>query len=102
MTFAANWRALRPPEDPAVRFYVNERLVHRASFRLVPPRNTGEIEILFADIHGAFCPLGTKRMGECPINPVSPALANAIAGAASVSVRALPCTPDQIHRPIFE
>ena len=41
-------------------------------------------------------------MGECPINPVAPALANAISDATGVRVRALPFTPDRIYRPIFE
>jgi CO/xanthine dehydrogenase Mo-binding subunit len=58
--------------------------------------------VLFADTHDAFGPLGAKGMGECPINPVAPALANALADATGVRARALPFTPDRIYRPIFE
>ena len=34
-------------------------------------------EIYFADTHDTIGPLGAKAQGECPINPVAPALANA-------------------------
>ena len=59
-------------------------------------------EVLFADTHDAFGPLGAKGMGECPINPVAPALANALEDATGVRFRELPFTPDRIYRPIFE
>ena len=47
-------------------------------------------------------PLGAKGMGECPINPVAPALANALEDATGVRFRDLPFRPDLIYRPIFE
>ncbi|MDQ3412730.1 MAG: molybdopterin-dependent oxidoreductase, partial [Chloroflexota bacterium] len=59
-------------------------------------------EVYFADTHDTLGPLGAKGMGECPINPVAPALANAIADATGVRFRELPLTPDRIYRPIFE
>ncbi|MDQ3694161.1 MAG: molybdopterin-dependent oxidoreductase [Chloroflexota bacterium] len=59
-------------------------------------------EVYFADTHDTLGPLGAKGMGECPINPVAPALANAIADATAVRFRELPLTPDRIYRPIFE
>ncbi|HYO29358.1 MAG TPA: molybdopterin cofactor-binding domain-containing protein, partial [Thermomicrobiales bacterium] len=59
-------------------------------------------DIFFADTHDAIGPLGAKGMGECPINPVSPALANAIEDATGVRFRDLPFTPDRIYREVFE
>ena len=56
----------------------------------------------FADTHDAIGPLGAKGMGECPVNPVAPALANALADATGVRFRDLPFTPDRIYRRIFE
>ncbi|HKG25751.1 MAG TPA: molybdopterin cofactor-binding domain-containing protein, partial [Thermomicrobiales bacterium] len=59
-------------------------------------------EIHFADTCEPSGPLGAKGMGECPINPVAPALANAIEDATGIRFRDLPFRPDLIYRPIFE
>ena len=59
-------------------------------------------EIFFANTHDAVGPLGAKGMGECPINPVAPALANALADATGIRFRDLPFRPDLIYQPIFE
>jgi CO/xanthine dehydrogenase Mo-binding subunit len=59
-------------------------------------------EIYFADTHDSIGPLGAKGMGECPINPVAPALANALEDATGIRFRELPFRPDLIYRPIFE
>ena len=71
---------------------------HRGSACNREPRT----EVFFADTHDAVGPLGAKGMGEWPINPVSPALANALADATGVRFRDLPFTPDRIYRRIFE
>ncbi|HEU0113107.1 MAG TPA: molybdopterin cofactor-binding domain-containing protein, partial [Thermomicrobiales bacterium] len=59
-------------------------------------------EIYFAETHDAAGPLGAKGMGECPINPVAPALANALQDATGIRFREMPFRPDLIYRPIFE
>ena len=59
-------------------------------------------EIFFANTHDSTGPLGAKGMGECPINPVAPALANALADATGIRFRELPFRPDLIYKPIFE
>jgi putative selenate reductase molybdopterin-binding subunit len=59
-------------------------------------------EIHFADTHDAIGPLGAKGMGECPINPVAPALANALEDATGIRFREMPFRPDLIYKPIFE
>ncbi len=41
-------------------------------------------------------PLGAKSQGECAINPVAPAIANAVADATGVRFAHLPFTPDRI------
>ncbi len=56
------------------------------------PRN----QIAFADTHDTIGPLGAKAQGECAINPVAPALANAIADATGARFRHLPLTPDRM------
>ena len=53
-------------------------------------------EIFFADTYDAIGPLGAKSQGECAINPVAPAIANALADATGVRFAHLPFTPDRI------
>jgi putative selenate reductase molybdopterin-binding subunit len=38
-------------------------------------------EVFFADTRDTVGPLWAKGMGECPVNPVAPALANTLADA---------------------
>jgi len=53
-------------------------------------------EVLFADTHDSIGPLGAKSQGECAINPVAPAIANALADATGVRFAHLPFTADRI------
>ena len=41
-------------------------------------------EVFFADTYDTIGPLGAKSQGECAINPVAPAIANALADATGV------------------
>jgi putative selenate reductase molybdopterin-binding subunit len=59
-------------------------------------------EIYFARTSDALGPLGAKSMSEAPINPVAPALANALADATGIRFHDLPLAPDRIYRLIFE
>ena len=52
--------------------------------------------MLFADTHDTIGPLGAKAQGECAINAVAPAVANALANATGVRFAHLPFTPDRI------
>jgi CO/xanthine dehydrogenase Mo-binding subunit/aerobic-type carbon monoxide dehydrogenase small subunit (CoxS/CutS family) len=58
----------------------------------VPPS-----EVYFARTKDVFGPLGAKSMSEAPINPVAPALANALADATGIRFSELPLTPDRIY-----
>ena len=53
-------------------------------------------EIYFADTYDSVGPMGAKSQGECGINPVAPAIANAVANATGVRFAHLPLTPDRI------
>ena len=81
---------LRTGEDgavtnPAFRNY------HIPTWADLPPT-----EVLFADTHDAFGPLGAKSMSESPFNPVGAALANALADATGVRFTAPPFTADRV------
>jgi CO/xanthine dehydrogenase Mo-binding subunit/aerobic-type carbon monoxide dehydrogenase small subunit (CoxS/CutS family) len=54
-------------------------------------------EVYFADTHDSIGPLGAKSQGECAINPVAPAIANALFNATGVRFPHLPLTPDRIY-----
>ncbi|MGO9516803.1 MAG: molybdopterin-dependent oxidoreductase [Candidatus Korobacteraceae bacterium] len=58
-------------------------------------------EVYFARTTDVFGPLGAKSMSEAPINPVAPALANALADATGIRFHDLPLAPDRIYRVIF-
>src|SRR5262249_11316995 len=59
-------------------------------------------EVLFADTHDVFGPLGAKSAGDAAIDPVAPALAKAIADATGIRFGSLPLAPDRIYEPINE
>jgi CO/xanthine dehydrogenase Mo-binding subunit len=59
-------------------------------------------EVYFARTTDVFGPLGAKSMSEAPINPVAPALSNALADATGVRFTDLPLAPDRIYRAVFE
>jgi CO/xanthine dehydrogenase Mo-binding subunit len=58
-------------------------------------------EVYFARTTDAFGPLGAKSQGEAPINPVPPALANALADASGIRFHDLPLAPDRIYSAIL-
>jgi CO/xanthine dehydrogenase Mo-binding subunit len=53
-------------------------------------------EVFFADTYDKIGPLGAKSQGECAINPVAPAISNALNNATGVRFPHLPFTPDRI------
>ncbi len=59
-------------------------------------------EVLFADTYDIYGVLGAKSMSESPINPIAPALANALADATGIRFGSLPLAPDRIYRAISE
>jgi CO/xanthine dehydrogenase Mo-binding subunit len=59
-------------------------------------------EIYFADTHDRYGPLGAKPVGEAPIIPVAPALANALADASGVRIHSLPLSADRIFSHLAE
>jgi CO/xanthine dehydrogenase Mo-binding subunit len=53
-------------------------------------------EVHFADTEEPLGPLGAKPMSESPVNPVAPALTNAIRDATGVRFTELPLTRDRV------
>jgi CO/xanthine dehydrogenase Mo-binding subunit len=85
---------------------LTENMVHNLAGQVVNPslRNyripafadIPASEIMFADTYDRIGPLGAKSQGECAINPVAPAIANALFDATGVRFAHPPLTPDRI------
>ena len=65
-----------------------------------------EIECIIVEEPNEMGPFGAKGIGEAPVNPTAPAIANAVYDAIGVRIRDLPITPDKIwvalHKPISD
>jgi CO/xanthine dehydrogenase Mo-binding subunit/aerobic-type carbon monoxide dehydrogenase small subunit (CoxS/CutS family) len=85
---------------------LTENMVYDAAGKMVNPtlRNyripafadVPRTEIVFADTFDTIGPLGAKAQGECAVNPVAPAISNALMDATGVRFAHLPFTPDRI------
>ena len=54
-------------------------------------------EVLTVETTDSVGPMRSKGMAECCINPVAPALANALEDATGVRFREVPLTPGRIY-----
>jgi hypothetical protein len=66
------------------------------NYRIPAFADTPRTEVVFADTHDKIGPFGAKSQGECAINAVAPAVANALANATGFRFAHLPFTPDRI------
>jgi CO/xanthine dehydrogenase Mo-binding subunit len=55
-----------------------------------------EMETILVEPHDPTGPFGAKSVGEVPVNPLPPALANAIRRAVGVRITDLPITAEKI------
>ncbi|MEU0842812.1 molybdopterin cofactor-binding domain-containing protein [Streptomyces sp. NPDC005962] len=72
------------------------------NYRIPTYADIPRTEVLLVDSADSFGPLRSKGMAECCINPVAPALANALHDATGMRYRALPLTPERIYRRLNE
>ncbi len=66
------------------------------NYRIPSFADAPRTQILFADTYDTIGPLGAKAQGECAINPIAPAISNALFDATGVRFASLPFTPDRI------
>jgi CO/xanthine dehydrogenase Mo-binding subunit len=66
------------------------------NYRIPTYADVPHTDILFAKSTDSLGPMKAKGMAECCINPVAPALANALEDATGVRYRELPLTPERI------
>lgn len=77
--------------NPGIRMY------RIPNFADVPP-----IEVFFAEVEDTVGPFGAKGCAESPIDPVAPAIANAVADATGVRLRDLPLVPPLIFEQLYK
>ncbi|MFE6824568.1 molybdopterin-dependent oxidoreductase [Streptomyces sp. NPDC057690] len=84
-------------DDNGVMVNPNFRNYRIPTFADVP-----RTEVLLVASTDSVGPLRAKGMAECCINPVAPALANALHDATGVRFRSLPLTPERIYSRLIE
>src|SRR5258708_12679283 len=65
-------------------------------YKLATTLDTPEIETILVEIPDREGPFGGKEAGQGPLNPVIPAIANAVYDAVGVRIDETPITPDKI------
>jgi CO/xanthine dehydrogenase Mo-binding subunit len=82
-------------------FYVDENGVminpNLRNYRIPTYADVPRTELLLVKSTDSVGPMKAKGMAECCINPVAPALANALENATGVRYRELPFTPERIY-----
>jgi len=77
-------------------------LVHRApsmlDYKSLTALDMPEVEVALVEDPDPNCPYGAKEVGQGPLLPVMPALANAIYDAVGVRIDEIPITPDKVLR----
>ncbi len=68
------------------------------NYRIPTYADAPRTEVLLVPSTDSVGPMRSKGMAECCINPVAPALANALHDATGVRFRELPLTPERIYR----
>ncbi|MGE0874607.1 MAG: xanthine dehydrogenase family protein molybdopterin-binding subunit [Burkholderiales bacterium] len=98
---------------------LGEALMEEQAFRRLPPKLSNalvhkipsmldyksltaldmpEVDVVLVEDPDPNCPFGAKEVGQGPLLPVMPALANAVYDAVGVRVDEIPVTPDKVLR----
>jgi putative selenate reductase molybdopterin-binding subunit len=67
------------------------------NYRIPTYADVPRTELLFVRSNDSVGPMKAKGMAECCINPIAPALANALEDATGVRYRDLPLSPERIY-----
>src|SRR5688572_20781243 len=105
--------------EGSVYMGLSEALMEESAFRGLPPKLSSalvhkipslleyksltsldmpEVETILVEDPDPNCPFGAKEVGQGPLLPVMPAVANAIYDAVGVRIDELPITPDKVLR----
>jgi len=81
---------------------LSDALVHRnpsmLDYKSLTALDMPEVDVTLIEDPDPNCPYGAKEVGQGPLLPVMPALANAVYDAVGVRVDEVPVTPDKVLR----
>jgi len=81
---------------------LSSALVHRnpsmLDYKSLTALDMPEVEVALVEEPDPNCPYGAKEVGQGPLLPVMPALANAVHDAVGVRIDEIPITPDKVLR----
>ncbi|WP_006246078.1 molybdopterin-dependent oxidoreductase [Mycolicibacterium tusciae] len=72
------------------------------NYRIPTYADVPRTEVLLVETHDSVGPMKSKGIAESNVNPVAPALANALHDATGIRYRELPFTPERIYRRLNE
>jgi CO/xanthine dehydrogenase Mo-binding subunit/aerobic-type carbon monoxide dehydrogenase small subunit (CoxS/CutS family) len=72
------------------------------NYRIPTYADIPRTEVLVVETSDSAGPMGAKGIAESNVNPVAPALANALEDATGIRYRELPLTPERIYRRLIE
>jgi xanthine dehydrogenase molybdenum-binding subunit len=65
-------------------------------YKLAATTDVPELDISFVETQDPAGPYGAKGIGESPLIPVAPAIANAVHNATGMQITELPLTPERV------
>lgn len=81
---------------------LSQALVHRMpsmlEYKSLTALDMPDVDVALIEDPDPNCPFGAKEVGQGPLLPVMPALANAIFDAVGVRIDEIPVTPDKVLR----
>jgi 4-hydroxybenzoyl-CoA reductase alpha subunit len=81
---------------------LSHALVHRMpsmlEYKSLTALDMPEVDVALIEDPDPNCPFGAKEVGQGPLLPVMPALANAVYDAVGVRIDEIPVTPDKVLR----
>ena len=92
------FRRLPPKLSNALVHKIPSLLEYKSPTSLDMP----ELETILVEDPDPNCPFGAKEVGQGPLLPVMPALANAIYDAVGVRINTLPITPEKVLEALIE
>jgi xanthine dehydrogenase molybdenum-binding subunit len=71
-------------------------------YKVLKASDMPPMDVIIVEAIDPTGPFGAKGVGECPVAPTAPAIANAIYNAIGVRIRDLPITPEKILKGLRE
>jgi len=71
-------------------------------YKMPTAMDVPHIETILVEVPHPLGPYGAKGLGEAPVGPVAPAIANAVANATGKYITRTPMTPERVFKALRE